>query len=81
MSDFDTDATARARRGRVRVSSVGARCEQQLVMRGPKRGTAMHHRTAADPATTPYGFGACGCSTQPTATTERHRQRPSEFLM
>lgn len=81
MSDFDTYATARAHRGRIRVSTVGARCDQQLVMRGPKRGMAIHHRTATDPATTAFGPAAWGCETQPTATTERHRQRPSEFLM
>ena len=81
MSDFDTCGTARARRGRVRVSAVGARCEQRLVMRGPKRGMAICHRTATDPATPAFGSAAWGCGTQPTATTERHRQRPSEFLM
>ena len=80
MSDFDTCNTARARDVRVRVSAVGARCDQRHVRRGLKRGTAIHPCTAKDPMPTVFVPATHGCDTQPAAT-ERHRQRPSEYLM
>ena len=80
MLDHGAYTTTRACGYRVRVPETGVRCWQP-VNRMRERGTAIGLLVAVGPMPVMFQHAVRGHAANPTATTKRHRLRPSERLM
>ena len=81
MFDHRADTTARACGYCVRVPATGVRCGWQPVTRRATCGTAIGASAAARLMPGMFQHAVRGHGANPTATTKRHRLRPSEYLM